>query len=369
MDIAGKYAPTRGTQGDVLVPFPAMQKCALRSLVALPVWTLMCHVALAQTPPQTSPPPAEQPPPAPEQAAPSPPPPTNPVPDVDPELVEKARHHFKQGVAFTEAGNCEGAIVEFEASYRMVPRASSLFNIAQCHEQLHVYDLAIQYYERFLQEAEADDEERPSVEGALRTLRNLLGTVHIGSNVPAHVWIDDRLAGSAPGDVLVAAGRHILELRADSYLPQRTEIQVAGREEVEVDLTLIKARTTIHITETSGLDPLVFWSAAGATVITGVVGSIFGASALSAQSKADALDPYDPERMKFSDDMTTAARNADIMFAVTGVLGVATVVIAFLTKWDDEAAPATTPPTEAPAVSLVPTVGRDHAGLQLLGAL
>lgn len=342
-----------------------MDRRAIRSLVALPMWTLMCHVAVAQT----TPPPADQPGALPEQAAPSPPLPTNPVPDVDPALVAKARHHFRQGVAFTEAGNCEGAIVEFEASYRMVPRASSLFNIAQCHEQLHTYDLAIQYYERFMQESEPDDEERPSVEGALRTLRNLLGTVHIGSNVPAHVWIDDRLAGNAPGDVLVAAGRHILELRADSYLPQRTEIQVAGREEIEVDLVLIKARTTIHITEQSGLDPLVFWSATGATVITGIVGTVFGLSALSAQTQADDRDPYDPQRAKFADDMTTAARNADILFAVTGVLGVATVVVAFLTNWDTETAPVTTSDEPPPAVSLVPTIGTDHAGLQLRGAL
>lgn len=348
-----------------------MQKRAIRTLVALPLWTLMCHVALAQTTPPPVDPPATPPgdQAAPDQAPPSPPPPADSEPAVDPELVEKARHHFRQAVAFSEAGNCEGAIVEFEASYRMVPRASSLYNIAQCQEQLHLYDLAIRYYERYLHEADADEEDRPSVEAALRTLRNLLGTVHIGSNVPAQVWVDDRLAGSAPGDVLVPAGRHILELRADSYLPQRTEIQVAGREEVEVDLVLIKARTTVHITEKSGLTPIVFWSALGVTVITGAVGGVFGMSALSSQSKADELNPYDPERARFAEDMTTSARNADIMFAVTGVLGVATIVVGFLTNWGDETATSTAPGEAAPAVTVVPAVGPTHAGLQLRGAL
>lgn len=280
--------------------------------------------------------------------------------------MQKARHHFMQAAAFAEAGNCEGAIVEFEASYRMVPRASSLYNIAQCHEQLTRYDLAIQYYERYLQEAPADAEDRPSVEAALRTLRNLLGTVHVASNVPAQVWIDDRLVGDAPGDVLVPAGRHVLELRADQYLPARTEIQVAGREEVEVDLTLSKARTTVHITEESGLDPIVFWSGVTATAVAGVVGGVFGIVALSKQSKGGELGLYDPERAQLEDEMKSAARNADILFAVTGVLGVATVVVGFLTDWDGE---ADTRVEEQPAVSLVPTVGLDHAGLQLRGAL
>lgn len=284
-------------------------------------------------------------------------------------MVEKARHHFKQAVAFAEAGNCEGAIVEFEASYRMVPRASSLYNIAQCQEQLHRYDLAISFYERYLQEADADEEDRPSVEAALRTLRNLLGTVHIGSNVAAQVWVDDRLAGNAPGDVLVPAGRHVLELRADGYLPQRTEIQVAGREEVEVDLVLTKARTTVHITEETGLSPIVFWSGMTATIITGVVGSVFGTMALVKQGKANDLDEFDPARVQYAEDMDSAARNADIMFAVTGVLGIATVVVGFLTDWDGESPPPTAPTEDPPAVSVVPTVGLDHAGLQLRGAL
>lgn len=325
----------------------------------------MCNGAWAQTTPV----PADQPPPvAPDQAQPAPSPPPPPAtPEVAPELIEKARHHFKQAVAFSEAGNCEGAIVEFEASYRMVPRASSLYNIAQCQEQLHRYDLAIQYYERYLQEADADEEDRPAVEAALRTLRNLLGTVHIASNVPAQVWIDDRLVGTAPGDVFVPAGRHVLELRADQYLPQRTEIQVAGREEVEVDLTLSKARTTVHITEESGLDPIVFWSGATVTLLTGAVGGVFGALALGKQSQADGLKDYDPERVQLAEDADSTARNADILFAVTGVLGVATVVVAFLTDWDGESTRTTT--DEPPAVSLVPTLGTDHAGLQLRGAL
>lgn len=348
-----------------------MLKRAFRSLVAVSLGSFFCNVAAAQTPPAppTAPAPVEAGAPAPAPAeTETPPPQASDEPAVAPELLDKARHHFKQAVAFTEAGNCEGAIVEFEASYRMVPRASSLYNIAQCQETLHRYDLAIQYYERYLNEADADEEDRPSVEAALRTLRNLLGTVHINVNVTSQVWIDDRIAGQAPGDVLVPAGRHLLELRADGYLPQRTEIQVAGREEVEVDLTLTKARTTIHITEESGLDPIVFWSGVTVTVLTGAVGSVFGGIALSRQSQGTDLAEYDPDRARLQEEAKSSARNADILFAVTGVFAVATTVVAFLTNWDG---PTERAPTaeDGPTVSLVPTLGVDHAGLQLRGAL
>jgi tetratricopeptide (TPR) repeat protein len=149
--------------------------------------------------------------------------PTAPVaisdePAAEPAVLEEARGHFRQGMAFAEAGNCGAAIQEFEAAYALVMRASALYNIAQCEERLFRYDLAIRYYERYLQEADPDAEDRSAVQAALGTLRNLLGVVHITSNVKAQVWIDDRLAGEAPGDVYVPAGGHSLELRADGFM-------------------------------------------------------------------------------------------------------------------------------------------------------
>ena len=84
-----------------------------------------------------------------------------------PEVVEQAKQHFRQGVAFAESGNCDGAVVEFEAAYKMIPRPNALYNIAQCQERLFRYDLAVQYYERYLREAPPEAEDRAAVSAAL----------------------------------------------------------------------------------------------------------------------------------------------------------------------------------------------------------
>src|SRR5690349_10052634 len=109
--------------------------------------------------------------------------------------VEEARERFRQGLALAEAGNCSGAIAEFNASLAIVPRANTLFNIARCQETLNRYDLAIRAYEQYLALAPPDDPDRASVDATMRQLRNLLGTIHVASNVSAEVWLEDRVVG------------------------------------------------------------------------------------------------------------------------------------------------------------------------------
>src|SRR4029079_4389597 len=107
-----------------------------------------------------------------------------------PATVEQAKQHFARSVACAQAGECGAAMVEFEAAYQLVPRPNALYNIAQCQERLFRYDLAIRYYEQYLQVAPADAPDRAAVTGALGTLRNLLGTVAVQCNVASEVWVD-----------------------------------------------------------------------------------------------------------------------------------------------------------------------------------
>ena len=78
-----------------------------------------------------------------DEVTPDAPPSVPPAPDPS----DEARERFMQGLELARAGNCEGAITEFEASYTLVPRPNTLYNIAQCQEQLNRYDLAIRYYD------------------------------------------------------------------------------------------------------------------------------------------------------------------------------------------------------------------------------
>ena len=279
----------------------------------------------------------------------------------DPKRVE-ARKHFRQGVAFAAAGNCSAAIVEFEAAYALVPRSNALYNIAQCQERLFRYDLAIASYERYLAEAPADAPDRSAVEAALRTLGNLLGTVHVRCNVEAEVWVNDRLIGRAPGDVFIPAGGHALELRAEGYIPARAEVRLVGGQKLTLELTLAKAQTTVQVTETTGLPPTLFWIGVGASATSAAVGTVFALRVSSLRDEAVELHPFDPGRVDKRGETEDAELLADVFFGTAGVLAVATTVVAFVTDWDgaeDRGGDA--------KLRLQPVVGAGHVGLQLGG--
>ena len=263
-------------------------------------------------------------------------------------LEAEARTRFQQGVALARAGDCRGAIAELTESLRLLPRPGTLFNLAQCQEELHRYDLAVRDYERYLELAPADGAERPQVEAQLRALRNLLGTLHVDSNVPGEVWLEDRIVGIAPGDVLVPGGHHAIEVRADGYIAVRREVDVAARRTVTVEVTLEQAQTTIeqttieqhidqhveqheHITvERPPLPEPVFWTGVALTAACAIVGAAGGINAIvthDQQAMRDARLPRDTQAIRDS------ALVADIGFVGAGVFLTTTVIVAFLTDW------------------------------------
>jgi len=48
----------------------------------------------------------------------------------DPALEEEARTRFRQGLVLARGGDCAAALAELEASYRLLPRPNTLFNMA-----------------------------------------------------------------------------------------------------------------------------------------------------------------------------------------------------------------------------------------------
>jgi tetratricopeptide (TPR) repeat protein len=325
--------------------------------------------------------------PAPEQPAPeqpqTPAPSPNPEPSPDPGAapateieapepeapeVAEARQYFRQGVAFTEAGNCGAAIVAFEAAYALVPRPNALYNIGQCQERLFRYDLAIQFYQRYLQETPADADDVPAVEAALRTLNNLLGTLHVRSNVPAEVWVDDRLAGSAPGDVFVPAGEHSVELRATGYISERAEVRLVGRQALALSFQLVKAQPTVQVTETTGLEPMLFWIGAGATALTACIGTFYAVRALSLHDDALALPDVHPERTERREAVENAEITADIFFASAALLAIGTTIVFLVTDWQAGERTARDAGSE-PAVRVVPVIAPRAAGFSIGGRL
>lgn len=284
------------------------------------------------------------------------------APEEDPRFAE-ARERFLRGLELARAGNCSGAIAEFNASVAILPRPNTLFNIARCQESLYRYDLAIEAYEQYLEIAPVDDQDRTTVDATMRQLRNLLGTIEVQSNVEAEVWLQDRVVGAAPGEVLVPGGRHVLELRASGRLPDRREVEVSarGRSTVTFELRTAETNVTTNVRNVSyeapPLPPALTVAMMVAAVATVGVGAGFGVSAVLQSEDVRASDGRLPRDLASISD---AALYADILYIAGGVLGATAVVMAFLTDWSDGA-------NESESVRVVPLLGPLYAGLRVEG--
>lgn len=280
--------------------------------------------------------------------------------------VCEARQHLNLGGQMLQQQNYDGALAEFQRAYDLVGahpfRYLILFNIARAHELRFRYDLALQFYQRYLDEAPPDAEQRAEVQVTMRTLEGMLATVNVESNVAAEVWIDDRHVGDAPGPVRTSSGRHVVVLRARGYQDAQQELQIAARETQTMRFELVEGGTY------RGISSIYFIGASVLAVVTGLVGGGFGIAALMRRADVDAqLD--DPDRMydggsllAAQNDINTYALVADVLFGTAGLFAVTAVVLAFLTDFGGSAS------AEAEvSTSLLPIVGPDRAGLALQG--
>ena len=320
---------------------------------------------------------AQSTPPAPPgtaQAAPAVPPPAEPPPAApSPQLVE-ARQHIAAGEAFLTAENYDAALVEFQRAYDLLEgnpiRFIVLFNIGQCHERMFRYDLALDFYRRYLSEGGDNAEDRATVEATIRALDGLLTTLVITSNVPnAEVWVDQRQVATLSADdheVRIPGGVHTVELRLRGYVPEQQQVQVAARATTNVSFTLARLSD-----EYKGIAPWLFWSSGAVAAATAVAGGVVGFLALSASSDLQARrdDVTNPDRFLITDadnqHVTSLALTADILFGSAVLFGATAFTLAFLTNWGGDSPGPTI--TTGPQVRLTPAFDRTAAGLSLSG--
>jgi hypothetical protein len=190
--------------------------------------------------------------------------------------------------------------------------------------------------------------------------------VEISANVGVEVWVDDRMMGEGPGKVLVPGGRHIIELRASGFEPQKVEIHITARETQSHTFVLKE------ITEFEGLSPAYFWTGAGLTVAALGTGIYVGLKAL--EKDAEGTDRRDENPYLNSesdeDEVKDLALTADILYGVAGVLAVGTTLLFFFTDWEGDGEEESEEPgggEEARAV-FAPLLGRDALGIGATGS-
>lgn len=252
---------------------------------------------------------------------------------IDPE--SEAREAVDRAAARFEQGDYETAALEFERAYRLLEpgsrRNAVLNNLAVCRQRMLQHVEALGLYQRYLQEADPLPDDRAQVEQIMRGLRDLIGELHVTSNVPAEVWVDESRRGTTPVKLELSAGEHVLELRAEGYETRRTGITVPPRgiEERAMDL---------HEREVyRGAPREYFWSGVGLTSAALITGVALGARALALNREGERLDGNTGlATVEDEEKIHRLQVAADVMYSTAALLGVATMVLAFVTDFDDD---------------------------------
>ena len=256
---------------------------------------------------------------------------------------EQAHAVLARAEALFKAENYDAALGEFSRAYELLEGSKEqvlvLNNLAVCHERMFRYDMALHYYERYLAEGPAEDEaDRREVAAAVRTLRGLLATLRIASDVPAEVWVDDRPFGHAPAEVLVPAGRHVIELRARLHETARQEVTIGARQTRRLEFVLPR------LSDYRGLAPAYFVSSASIAAALLVTAGVLGVRTLTlsdagTEHAALAMHMRTPELEREEERVRDWALGTDLVLGGAVLFGATSLLLFFLTEWEQKEAP------------------------------
>jgi len=156
---------------------------------------------------------------------------------------EEAERHFEAGVSLQKVEDFEAAVTAFEASLRLYPTKSALFNLANCLRATHRYAEALEALERLKRDYgnELDERMRVAVEAQLAELVNLTAELMVEvDQVGATVRVDDRVVGHTPlsQPVRLSPGPHVVEVTLSGFEPARASVELVSREKLTHELTL-----------------------------------------------------------------------------------------------------------------------------------
>lgn len=249
----------------------------------------------------------------------------------------EAMRRFELATARMDAGDFSAALTEFESVYALLvghPRQYFvLYNLGLCQQHLFQYERALASFRGYLSALAPSDPERLEVEGTIAALVAQLATLHVESEVgEARVWIDNRELGAVNADLLVPSGAHTIEVRHTGFEMERREVSLASGQTVHIDVAL-HALSDVH-----GIDVGFFAVTASVTGAALIATVVTGSLALARRGEVDACiasancgftHNFDPDRAAIRD----LSLITDALLITTGVLGVTTFVLAFVTDF------------------------------------
>ena len=147
-----------------------------------------------------------------------------------------AKAHYKEGRVHYQLGEYNAAIKEFKEAYRLKPDATFLFNIAQCHRQLHEFPEALRLYRNYLRDAQ-DAPNRLEVEKLIREITPMIEEEK--ASKPDVASASESVHSATLGDMAASQ-------------PRAEAVPVApGRGEGEVEVVARPSDATISVNKTT----------------------------------------------------------------------------------------------------------------------
>ncbi|WP_433928225.1 PEGA domain-containing protein [Sorangium cellulosum] len=186
----------------------------------------------------------------------------------------KADAFFKNGKKLFDKGEYAGALVEYQAAFRIAPTKAARASVGACLLKLQRFDEALEAFEATLRDygAALPPKMKEEVLRQIDILRAVTGAVVItGAELGALIVIDGRLRGEhpAPTPLSVLAGPHFVRVYKEGFAPFEKSIEVAQGQTASLKASLAPLGNsgTLRIEESSGkvLDVVVDGMPVGAT--------------------------------------------------------------------------------------------------------
>jgi len=158
------------------------------------------------------------------------------------EGVAHAVEMKKQADALMDDGKFADALARYEEAYAISADPALLYNEGRALQAMGDYSRAYAQLDLFARTAPPDIKALvPALSDLLADLRARVAKLVISCNIPgARVLVRDQPVGALHGktSIPVRAGKAVVEILADGYVPFRTEMELPGGGDVPLDVVL-----------------------------------------------------------------------------------------------------------------------------------
>jgi hypothetical protein len=150
---------------------------------------------------------------------------------------------FRRGAEAMQAGRVDEAILLFLESYRAVPSPNAIYNVALAHRSLHHTRLAVEFFERYIEEAgdEIPAGRLVAVQRLLGELREQLSVIRPRVQPPeAVITVDTVRVWPRRGEILLDPGERVLEFQADGFRTERVVRTLHEGDRITLELNLVR---------------------------------------------------------------------------------------------------------------------------------